>query len=45
MPVAAGPDVDGDGNGDYAMGSMLATAFTRSTAGLVYLAFGARSRS
>jgi FG-GAP repeat protein len=40
VPVAAGPDVDGDGHADLAMGSMLASPLGRSGAGEVFLVFG-----
>lgn len=40
VPVAGGFDMDGDGHGDVAMSSMLASPFGRTGAGEVYLVFG-----
>jgi hypothetical protein len=40
VPVAAGPDVDGDGHADLAMAALLASPLGRSGAGEVFLVFG-----
>jgi hypothetical protein len=40
VPVAIGPDCDGDGIRDYGMAAMTASPFGRSGAGEVYLIFG-----
>ncbi len=45
LPVAGGPDVDGDGNGDYAVAHMISSPLFRPYAGEVNLVFGDGSAS
>ncbi|RMH16358.1 MAG: hypothetical protein D6696_18325 [Acidobacteria bacterium] len=40
VPVAGGFDLDGDGHGDLALASMVASPFARTGAGEVYVLFG-----